>query len=71
MVLPLPGFDHGLLHQVLRIRFAPALLAGKEQQSGSVVKNPTFPIRLFRRFIYGTAVHAISTGKAPPSGFFV
>src|ERR1035441_5907324 len=53
--LSLPGFDHCLLHQVLRIRLAAALLAGKEQQSGSVVKHPPLPIRLFRHLIFGDA----------------
>src|SRR5664279_4334154 len=49
--LPLPGFDHCLLDEVLRIRLAAALLAGKEEQSGSVVKHPPLPIHLFCHLI--------------------
>jgi hypothetical protein len=67
----LPRFDHCLLHQILRIRLAAALLAGKEEQSGNVAKHPPLPFSLFRHLICATAIHAISVAKAPPVGFFV
>ena len=71
ITLPQPGFDQCLLHHVLRIRLAAASLAGKEQQSRSVGEHPTFPLRLFRHLICGTAIHAISAGKASPLWLFV
>ena len=61
----------GLFYQILRIRLAARLLPRKEQETGCVLRQPTFPNRLFCTFIFPTAIHAISSSQASPGMIFV
>ncbi len=38
-----PGFHHGVLHQVLRIRLATGLLPRKQEEPGRILRQPSSP----------------------------